>query len=399
MYSLKRTILCFVFLLSFYTHGQIVFEKSYFIDNNDEKTECFIKNMDWVNNPETFEYKLNNDSEIQIGSIDNIKAFGIYDYSKFVRAKVKIDRSSSEISKIGYVKEPESKEEVLFLKVLIEGDYSLYRYYDHNLKRYFFSENKAHIEPLIFNYYKNEFNKVGENKRFKQQLLNSLKCPSFSVNTFKHLDYEKQDLIRVFEDYNKCKAVDYTNFEEKPKKDLFNLNVRLGLNYASLNIKNSASDYRDADFDGAISLRTSIEIEVIIPFNKNKWALLVEPTYQYYKSEAQTNRSTQVARVDYSSIELPLGIRHYFFLNDESKLFFNGAYIFDFSGDSSINFDNVTKLDIDTRHNLALGFGYKHQNKYGVELRYHTNRDLLTSNSLWDSKYKTISLIFGYTLF
>ena len=31
--------------------AQVIFEKGYFINREGQKTECFIKNLDWRNNP------------------------------------------------------------------------------------------------------------------------------------------------------------------------------------------------------------------------------------------------------------------------------------------------------------------------------------------------------------
>ena len=38
--------------------AQISFEKGYYIDNSNQKVDCLIKNVDWKNNPTSFEYKL-----------------------------------------------------------------------------------------------------------------------------------------------------------------------------------------------------------------------------------------------------------------------------------------------------------------------------------------------------
>jgi hypothetical protein len=59
--------------------------------------------------------------------------------------------------------------------------------------------------------------------------------------------------------------------KEKHKKNLFNVDIRLGLNHSSLNIKNGVCNYRDTNFDSELSFRTGIEAEIITSFNKNKW--------------------------------------------------------------------------------------------------------------------------------
>jgi len=116
-----------------------------------------------------------------------------------------------------------------------------------------------------------------------------------------------------------------------------------------------------------------------------------------------------MSNIDYKSIELPVSIRHYFFLNNASKLFANVSYIFDFANDSFIEFTDNDGSQLDTyyfstvkispRRNFGLGFGYKFKDRYSLEMKYHTNRNILNNYSYWNPNYKTISLIFGYTLF
>ena len=105
------------------------------------------------------------------------------------------------------------------------------------------------------------------------------------------------------------------------------------------------------------------------------------------------------AEVDYRSIELPIGLRHYFFLNEQSKLFVNGAFILDFIDDAFIYFNDVPTFKLNAILNYGLGVGYQYNNRFGVELRYHTNRELIKDFASWSSNYQTVSFIFGYSLF
>ncbi len=84
----KGLFIIFIITFSFKSYSQITFEKGYFINNNNKKIDCLIKNNDWKNNPIEFNYKLLNDKNIQIASINSIKEFGIYNYSKFIEVKL-----------------------------------------------------------------------------------------------------------------------------------------------------------------------------------------------------------------------------------------------------------------------------------------------------------------------
>ncbi|MEX0314438.1 MAG: tRNA modification GTPase, partial [Allomuricauda sp.] len=150
----KHLFFLLTLALSFNCYAQISYEKGYFIENNGKKVECFIENVDWKNNPTEFKYKLSESSEsIKVG-ITKVKEFSVQNYSKYIRANVKIDRSSSNINQLSSTRNPVFKEETLFLKILVEGTSNLYYYEDGNLIRYFYSKDGHHnLEQLIFKYY------------------------------------------------------------------------------------------------------------------------------------------------------------------------------------------------------------------------------------------------------
>jgi outer membrane autotransporter protein len=236
-----------------------------------------------------------------------------------------------------------------------------------------------------------------------------LRCEGIEINDIERAKYWKEDLEKLFIKYNECNNYNYTNYDPKQKKDLFHLSIRPGINYGSLEIQHNPADYRAADFGGSIGIRLGIETEFVLPFNKNKWGIIAEPTYQYYKTKVQEESSKVyggilVTQVDYKSIELPIGMRHYFYLNDKSKLFVNVSFVYDFELKSSIKFlrnNNtlISDLEIKTKVNLALGMGYKYNNRYSIEIRYNTNREILSDYIQWQSKYKSLNVYFGLSVF
>ncbi|OYX24214.1 MAG: tRNA modification GTPase [Flavobacteriales bacterium 32-35-8] len=410
----NQLLFLLITILSINCYSQISFEKGYYIDNNDRKIDCFIKNIDWRNNPTEFEYKLSENTEPIKTAISFVKEFGINNISKYIRRTVEIDKSIDNVNSrilISKEKNPVFEEEELFLKVLLEGKASLYLFEEGNTKKFFYSKDGSKIEQLIYKRYLDiENDKVAINKGYKQQLWNDLKCPTFNISKVENLDYKKDELIRFFEGYNKWHDHEVTNFEEKQKRDLFNLTVRPGFNSSSLSIENSFLNNRDFNYGNQFGVRIGIEAELILSFNKNKWGVIIEPTYrQNYKSDKSREASNVsggiiVSKVNYSSIELPIGVRHYFYLNDDSKIFVNLSYIFDFASSSSIEFlrndgSMLDELKIKTNNNLALGLGYKHNDRYSLEFRYHTSREIIAGYPTWNSNYNTVSLILGYSLF
>ncbi len=384
-------------LFALSTHGQIIFEKGYFINNEGEKIDCFIKNHDWKNNPIEFEYQLNLNAEIHQAGIENVKEFGVYGYDKYIRARVLFDSSSRNINDLTYEKAPILQEQTLYLRPLVEGSSNLYVYKNKDSSSFFFAKEGGSIQLLIYRKYLLSENKIGENNQFKRQLWSEFKCVDITHEQVEHMDYHQNDLMRFFIQHNECHGNKYVRFDHKKKRNLFNLSIRPGLNFTSLAIANSRTNSRDTDFGAKTTLRLGIEAAILLPFNKNKWALFVEPTYQEFKAIKEGDLID--AEVDYRSIELPIGLRHYFFLNEQSKLFVNGAFILDFIDDAFIYFNDVPTFKLNAILNYGLGVGYQYNDRFGVELRYHTNRELIKDFASWSSNYQTVSFIFGYSLF
>lgn len=403
LFSLLLAIICLN------SYGQIGFENGYFINESDQKINCLIKNNDWKNNPTEFEYKLSSDDVIQTGYIKTTKEFVIEGLFKFVRTKVNIDRSTDDINKMGTERNPVFKKETLFLKVIIEGNANLYVYEDINLTRFFYKINEGEISQLIYKRYLNSEKEIDQNNLYKQQLFNDLNCQNKSSKSMEFIKYDQNQLTKLFVNYNTCTNSKSVNYESKQKKDLFNLSIRPGVNFSSVMIENPDGKVNRINFENKANLRFGIEAEFILPYYKNKWAVIVEPTFRSYNSEVTTT-SNNVAggilnsKAKYQSVELPIGVRYYIFLNKKSKLFLNFSYIFDFSSDSNVEITRndgsvYNSLEVNTRSNFGLGLGYKYGDRFSIEFRSQTSREILGSYIFWNSEYKSQSLILGYSLF
>ena len=395
----KSILITILSIISFNCYSQTKYENGYYINNNNEKIECLILNNDWLNNPTEISLKYSENEQSKTETIESIKEFGINGKIKYQRYNVNIDRSSNSLSSMDIERNPVFIEEQLFLKVLIEGKANLYSYNSNNLEKFFFKIDNSNIEQLVFISYLTNDNQIAKNNYFKQQILSNLKCPGISLNEIQNLEYKVNKLINLFIKYNKCVNSQFSNYTIKEKKGNFNLSLKAGVKNSSLEIENSLSHLRDTNFGAKLGFSVGIEAEFILPFNNNKWALLIEPTYQSFNSKKETTDLT--SEVDYKSIEVPFGLRHYMFINKKSKLFINGLVIMDFNLNSKFDLKRQfeSTLDIKTGSNLALGLGYNYNEKYSVELRYYTPRDLLRNYGPWDSEYNSLSLLFGYSIF
>ncbi len=391
------SILLLIFTMTSY--GQVAFEKGYLIDNQGEKIDCLIKNTDRFDNLSSFSYKLKEDGEIIFGNISNVKEFGIGGFIKYTRASVSIDRSPM----LDYTKAPKFSSETLFLKVLVSGRTTLLRYFEGETKRFFFKVGENNLEQLVYKkYYLNE-SQIQENNHYRQQLLLALPCENLPDSKLRKLKYQEDELISFFEAYNVCVGSDYIRYKEAKKKLLFNVKVRPGINFANFNINQTRSDRADAEFDLGSTFRIGIEAELYLNFNRNKWSILFEPSYQKFPDREATVLAsavtTDIASFSYSTIELSFGPRHHFYLNNDSKLFFNLLFSISLAQNSQITFNERVGFEIPNNSGFSAGLGYSFKDKYNIELRYNLPENPLNDVLLWDSTFTNFSILFGYTLF
>jgi len=407
----KLLVLLFV-LMSLDFYAQVNYDKSYFIDNNGVKTECFIKNKDKNDNPTEFEYKLSAD-ESQIMKIDikTIKEVKIANILKYERATVKLDTSSVNLQTLNGNREPEWKEVTIFLKALVDSEASLYEYKNGNLKRYFYKTSTMPVEQLVCRkYVLNEelSTKLLSNNDFQKQLWQNLNCGSKNINDLLLLKYTRKDLTDYFIEYNTCKNNTITDFGKKLEKGSVNIKALVGFTSSSLSLNNNLSQIT-ADFGNKMNFSFGAEVEWILPVNKNKWSLYLAPSYNSYENSTTVtayNRGpflsdtvTESWDASLSHLDVSFGFRYYMFVSDNSKIFLGGSYIFSKVLDSDIhNADRTYQMEAKLTGGIGYGIGYTYKNKFNVELK-HSSRNIFDNFIYFDSTYSMTSLIFGYTIF
>ena len=412
-----KNILFILFFEFFFlqTYSQVNFEKAYFIDNNDVRTECFIKNKDLYNNPNTFEYKLNQQESIaRIGVIKDVKEFGILNIIKFERNSVKMDTSSLSLDKLTEKREPEWKEKTLFLKVLIEGEASLYEFKENNRNIFFYKYNNLPIEQLIYKkyYLENTSNvDVAINNDFQKQLWTNLFYDTSTVASVSKLEYNRKDLLNYFVAYNHFKNSKIVNFGENVTKGSVNFKLKGGLTFSSLELSNKIASLQ-IDFANSFSYNFGSEMEYVLPFNRNKWSVFLGATYFYYQDEAEikvinnsgvlySNDIIHKWNASFGHLDMSFGLRHYMFINDSSKLFLSGAFVITKVLNSNVHDDNQSNpyyLKTDFGNSLDIGIGFTYKNKFNIEIR-RSSPNIFANYVYWNSNFTMTSLVFGYSIF
>ncbi len=394
---MKNKILFFLLLCSLKGFSQIHFEKGNFVNNGGKKIDCLIENLDWRINPATITYKITQDSPEYVLNVNEVQEFNINNEVKYIRATVEIDKSSDKISNYSNVREPEFVTVTCFLKVLIEGKANLYQYVDNDKKRFFYATNQSEIKQLIFKNYAEDFNRIGVNNKYLQQLYNEFKCESITNNEIQKIKYNSSDLIYFFKKYNVCQGESYVDTEQHKHKKMVRFSGIVQLNRTSLDINRDYYGKKIGVYENKMSLGFGVDTELIMPFNKNKWSVFIQPTFNSYQSNGTF--SGEKTSIDYNYIQIPLGVRYYMFLSDKSKMFLNAGFNAISNQKAKIEFETYDDLDLKTGPNLFLGMGFHFQNKFSAEVRFYSNRNILNYYANWDSNFANFSFVLGYTFF
>lgn len=404
---MKNYIIPCLFTLIFaVTQGQAKYQEGYYITNTNERISCLIEDANWSKNPETFKFKMSEkETATQLG-IGDVTEFGILNKTKFVRRTVSLEISSGNLNKLSKSRTLERSEKEVFLKVLIEGEASLYEYSGSDIKNFFYEEKEGLIQLLEYKRYI-ENSEVKTNENYKNQLFSTFKCDDITLKSVRKVDYEARNLSRFFETYNSCKSSETTSYFKRQQEQLL-IGIQPSLGSASLNLNFAADESTpnrnrlDANFDNEIQFRFGVEFEYLFSFQKQKWSIFLAPLFQRYTSSTQaldTDNSTLInIEADYTSFEIASGIRHYMFLSDTSSLFVEGGVAFDFPiSRSNIKFDNRNDdLLLDPNANFLFGLGYRYNKTYSVLLRYQLNRDILKNSIAYEADFSSVSLIFTY---
>ncbi|WP_130736376.1 hypothetical protein [Flavobacterium sp. J27] len=410
------------FFLFFFTNlsAQVQFQKGYIIKNNQE-IECLIKNNDWTGLPLEIEYRESDTAKIKKANVEDINGFKIYNTNHYYKKYTFSINENDDSNNVN------TKTITSFLNVLVEGHVNLFQY-----KGYaFFYEinNSGDVKQLLYKKSKNFENKTVEDYTFRKQIFDNLNYEGNSIN-IRTLKYIKNDLINYFIEYNKNQNSTYINYNAYKRKIKINFSPFVGIGFT--NKRNDIMLYKpstttfvpsaqqgvvipssiksvEIDFGTSLSPVIGFEVEALLPINRNKWAFFINPNLNWVKGNSfenleYRNRNSYFKDIELSNfllIDVPVGLRYYFYLNTSSKIHIDIAYDFLLNDkkntptfrDSYFEYNPDAKK---IKSNFTVSAGYSFNKKYDVSINYlnYTN----TQNNYSDSKMSCLSFRLKYTI-
>jgi hypothetical protein len=388
-------LVSFVSLFPLSVFSQITFEPSYYINNDNERIDGFIKNLDWKNNPSTIEFKSTLESDIQVLTTEDVQLFEINGYLKYLSINIEVDQSSDAASELTTSAVPNYEQKDIFLKVLIEGEASLYSFVVRNSRRYYIKVGDNPIETLEYKRFLVTNSLVRENLGYQRQLLESFICSSISNRDITKLEYKRRQLEAIFIKYNECVGSNYKTFKGK-KKDTFNLTVGPRFYYTTLEVTGSA-DRDEVDFGSVADLTFEVVAELFLPFNNNQWSITTGLTNQEFKKNI-TNEFGEVS-FDHHGYNIPIGLRYNRFTSEKSRFYLGSSVLVTLFGRTTIEYsyrnnasDDLSKLGI------LFSAGYVYNDIINAQLKFEPRRQLFALATTFETMYQTTSLTISYNL-
>lgn len=389
--------------------------KGYYITDSGQKVEGYFDTTDF-NDISLLKFKTSRNSNYSNFSVDGIKEYGINDNEfKFEKHTVQIDISDNG-KNLSAQKNPEMKTETLFLNVIVEGDATLYSYTkDYKTKFFFTTKNRVgEPEQFIYKKYQSEEG-VAENVSFRQQLFNTVRCSDQMIVDFFEVRYDKKELADIFKNYNNCTDSKYTYYYNGfRKKREIRYTVFAGIHKMNFGISEGFPPVNGRDV--STSYDFGFEAAYVLP--SEKFELFAQVAYQSISGENVDaydqgyNILTSTYKVDGAAINVFFGPRVNFLINEKNKLFIDASFGMSFpvglEVSRSARIKAITGPEYDgdsdlfsasTSFCINFGVGYAFNDKFGLSLRYETNRDVLDDvYSPYKTKINRLGLNLRYSL-
>jgi hypothetical protein len=290
-----RNCFLLVVFISSVTFAQTNFKPGVLVTLSGDSVKGSVDDQQWRRNPKSIKFREGNSDKLY--SPGDIKAFTIRGKVSYESHRVKYDSSSERESRLTSSPVAAWKEKRLFLKVLVAGRATLYRFVEDNDRIHYFIGKDGKVEELI-NHRFLLSGSVQTNRQYIEQLKVAFgDCASIKIGP--SLRYNEESLVKMFEKYSACTGSAIAT--SKKEKTL----VKFGI------VGSVASDQFGGNptYAAAIGYGAGGFVNFMFPGKLYKWSAYTEVVYRKF-GEQISNGDPQ--RLDITSIKATVLARDHF---------------------------------------------------------------------------------------
>ena len=375
----------------------------YLLDATGNRSEVYIRNRDWADNPRSFKYRTEETTgDWQTATPITVSEFGYSDGSLQYRCfTIDIDRSSEQPKLLSSSPLPEYVKETVFLELLVEGPAELYAYSEGNLQRFYLRMAGNDVQPLVSRTYRVESVDIRRDDSFRGTLRRELSCGPPQDARLAQLRYERGPLVRYVAAYNDCVGGTSRTLVRRSAQGRLSVAPRIGVERGAI-----VFGVTDAfGFTGKYALtdhqaRYGLEVEYQLPFANNRWAVFAEVAHRSVQGQRQRGPNRFV-NVYYRAVSVPLGVRRYLSLFGRSGIFLDAAISIDVPYQSNFTIVNsvfTTEVTPSLNPGFEFGAGLNLRDRYQVQLRYGLERGVTDNYRNYSTDYTTLGLVAAYRI-
>jgi hypothetical protein len=378
-------------LLSPEFDSRTAYQPGYVIDNDGVRSEVFIYDGDWKNNPTRFRYRTSAYGDSRVGGVDDIQEFG-YDNQTLRYRRYRVDMDHPET---GPSDQPEN---VVFLEWLVDGDTDLFSYEGEGDRRYFYRHGEDAPQPLTDRKSWKQ-DEMAARETLSERIRQDVNCMS-DQRAIEALEFTTEALVRYFEAHNSCVgAQTMTTIRKNRRKVHFAIGPRVGYGGYHGDFINQGGDIK---FRPIQALRYGLEVEAGLPFAQRHLAVFAEVGYISLSSKARLPEEESVY-MDYEAIYVPVGVRYLLplagnitaqaMLGVEGK-FPSNSIVERYTGDADLQ--NVSTYEVSRTFAAFGGIGLTFADRVVFDIRYAPNQDYLSDVPNATTEIDALTISIGY---
>lgn len=270
--------LLFLSLISMFGYSQNNFKESSVVFKDGTIKNGYVNYVKTRNTPQEFKYKSSTESEIEILDSTKISSVVISDITKFIfRKNIEVSfepksLNSTNKNKVKFINK--------FIEVLFDGEYSLCNYSDNQYEEFYYFGSDLKLKPLDSKSFYTEDGRLMKTEEYKTVLINNFGNGNAELlKKIKNARLNSSDLTNLFYILN---DKDLAILKAKNDNGFFNINLTSDVNFISFKEYN-------VNFSNKTLMSFGGEIEYVLPYYNNLFALELAPSFSIYNDDGIYN--------------------------------------------------------------------------------------------------------------